>query len=91
MSLYSDFVAFLDAGAVVPYFFDGAHYIPKPELIHEELRFDFKVYFRSFNRYFVGIDGRLLVREITAQDYKRVFALVNKEPIKKAIQLFLEF
>ncbi|NCO01409.1 MAG: hypothetical protein GW906_06245 [Epsilonproteobacteria bacterium] len=92
--MYSDFVAFVDGGSIVPYFMDDCVYIPTPALITFKFEYDFKIYYKSYNRYFVGIHCSKTVREIHAGDFKRVFALYedrNKEKLSTRFQQVFDF
>ena len=70
MSLSQDFINFIDGGCPVPYHMDGVKYVYKPNIVDEVFDYEFKIYYRSYDRYFVGIASSQFVRPIHARDFK---------------------
>jgi len=75
MSLYKDFIVFVDSGSIIPYFVDGAKYVLKPTIFSETFVYDFKEYYKRGSSYFVGVSFSKMVRPIHAGDYNRIKAL----------------
>ncbi len=93
MSCYEDFAMFVDGNSKVPYFVKEAKYVQKPNIISCQFEYDFKIYYKSYNRYYVGIACNRFVRPITAQDFNTIKSLVenrNKENISTKLQLCFE-
>ena len=94
MSLQDDLVTFLDGGSVIP-FYGEYKYIPKPNHIDELVEYQFKRYYRSYNKYFVGSPSSSFVRLISAKDFKLIKSLKEKENsvknVSKKIQLVMNF
>lgn len=94
MSLYSDFINFVDGGSKVKYFVDGGVYRPLPLNIDEKFEFDFKQYYKSSDGCFVGIASYGFVRKIFISDYKKMKSLYLEsleieKKIKERVQLTL--
>jgi len=79
MSVYSDFVAFVDDGSLVPYFAKNVKYRQKPNVISAKFTYDFKDYYKSYNDYYVGVSFSQFVRKITAQDFNMMRELYEKK------------
>lgn len=94
MSLYSDFVAFVDGGSKVKYFDDSATYFPKPQTIIKQFEYEFKIYYKTPHRYFVGIACNQFVKEIHAKEFNMMLELAEKREIsniKTGLQLSFDF
>lgn len=90
MSAYKDFIAFVDSGSKVPYFMTDCKYVMKPNIISIEFQYDFKTFYKSYNKYYVGVAFSKFVRPITAQDFKMMLELHevrNAEITKLHMQL----
>jgi len=93
MSAYTDFVAFVDGGSIVPYFVTGAKYVQKPNNVHTHFSYDFKDYYKSYNSYYVGVGFSQFVRPIHAKDFQTMFNLYEereKLSVKKHTQLVFD-
>ena len=96
MSMYKDFIAFVDSGAKVPYFMDNCTYVPRPYNIDEVFNYEQKTFYKSSHKYYVGVPFSDFVREITSQDYKMMKKLKNdsctyKNSTKELKQLVFDF
>ena len=94
MSLYKDYVAFIDGDCPVPYHMEQARYCQKPNIISESFDYDFKTYIKSYNNYYVSIATNDFVRPIYAKDYKLMKSLADERKqlnIKKLGQLCFDF
>jgi hypothetical protein len=96
MGMYEDFVNFVDGGSYVPYFQDNCKYSYLPNIISSKFDYEFKTYYKSCNKYFVGVPFSKFVREIRASDFHHMFNLYeikNKkiEFDKKKKQLIFQF
>ncbi|MDO8454091.1 MAG: hypothetical protein Q7S59_05925 [Sulfurimonas sp.] len=94
MSLYSDFVAFVDSGSKVKYFDDSAKYYPLPQMITKQFEYEFKIYYKCSHRYYVGVSFNKYVREIHAKEFNMVLELAEKREIsniKTNLQLSFDF
>lgn len=94
MSLYSDFINFVDGDSRVKYFVDGGIYVPKPLNIIDFFEFGFKQYYKTSYGCFVGVACQDFVREIKVKDfnYMKFFyldSLSNVEKTKERVQLSL--
>lgn len=95
MSLYNDYVVFVDSGAKVPYFMDGVRYYRKPCFFSDFFEYDFKqFYYSKVSGCFVGIASSSFVRKISKQEFdmmKELFSKKEKElkNIKERVQLTL--
>ena len=87
MSLSQDFVNFIDGGCPVPYHMDGAKYVYKPNIINDIFEYEFKIYYKSYNRYFVGIASSQFVRPIFASDFK-LMKQIKEDSIYKNARKF---
>ena len=75
MSLFSDFVTFVDGGSRVKYFVDGGKYVPKPLNIIDFFEFDFKQYYKTSSDCFIGISCQKFVRKIRVKDFNDMKSL----------------
>ncbi|MFA6195644.1 MAG: hypothetical protein WC656_03255 [Sulfurimonas sp.] len=94
MSLYSDYVAFVDGGSLVKYFDDSATYYPIPQTITMQFEYEFKIYYKSYHKYYVGISCNQFVREIHAKEFKMMLDLAEKREtsnIKTRLKLSFDF
>lgn len=94
MSAYKDFVAFVDSGSKVPYFVNDCKYVMKPNIISIQFNYDFKTFYKSYNKYYVGVAFSQFVRHITAQDFKmmqELYEIRNKLSIDLHTQLVFDF
>lgn len=94
MSLYSDYISFVDGNSKVPYFVDGAIYVPKPKAFSEMFVFEMKEYYHSYNKYFVGIGSSKFVRSISANEFILVKGLhdsFHEFNVPKKVQLLFDF
>jgi len=93
MSLYLDFVAFVDSGSKVKYFDDSAKYYPTPITITKQFEYEFKIYYKCFNRYYIGVSFNNWVRKIHAKEFYMMLELAEKREIsniKTRLQLSLD-
>ncbi|MDT8339114.1 MAG: hypothetical protein RQ763_07935 [Sulfurimonas sp.] len=88
MSLYNDYINFLDSGTKVPYFVHNVSYYVKHSIQEDYFEHEFKLYYKNCNRYFVGIHSEDLVRKISAKEYKEV--LQDKKEARERTRLFSE-
>ena len=94
MSAYKEFIVFVDSGSKVPYFVNNVKYVYKPNVISTQFTYDFKLYYKSYNNYYVGVPFSKFVRPITAQDFKmmkELYELRNSEAVKLHHQLVFDF
>jgi hypothetical protein len=91
MSVYSDFVLFVDGGSLVPYHLHGAKYFPAPVNVVEKFEYDFKIYMRTDSRCFVGVGFSSFVRVISTKDFELVKSKVFVEDASKKVQLSFIF
>ena len=96
MSMYSDYVAFVDGGSLVPYYVDGAKYVVKPNVYTEFFIYGMKEYYKSYNSYYIGIGCSSFVRPIYKDEFmkiKELYTARDKDSavIGKNIQLSFSF
>lgn len=93
MSVYEDFVHFVDDGSKVPYFMNDVKFTVKPKIIHHQFEYEFKIFYKSFNSYYVGVDFSQFVRSIRSSDFKMMLELYEQKNItmSKAKQLVFDF
>ena len=79
----------------VPYHQSNAGYSLIPHDIIETIEFDYKLYYKTSTKYYVGTRLSKYVRSITAQDYKYIKSRVTEEEEKNKVsskgQLFFDF
>ena len=93
MGAYEDFVAFVDSGSGVPYYVTNAKYVYKPNIFSFTFTYDFKIYYKSYNNYYVGVPFSDFVRSINAQDFnvmKELYELRENESVKVKTQLVFD-
>jgi len=94
MSVYNDFVAFVDSGSLVPYFVSGVKYRQKPNIVSTFFTYDFKEFYKSYNEYYVGVPFSSFVRKITPQDFdmmKKLYEQRENKKLKVRTQLAFDF
>lgn len=94
MSVYTDFIAFVDGGSLVPFHVDGATYFPRPTVYNEMFDYSMKQYYVRHGHYYVGIDCSNFVRQIMPSDYRKMRELFmdsSNASFKKNIQLTFDF
>ncbi len=94
MSAYREFVAFVDSGSKVPYYMNNCKYVTKPNVISVQFTYDFKIFYKSYNSYYVGVPFSKFVRHITRQDFyimKDLYEIRNNEVVKLHKQLVFDF
>lgn len=95
MSLYKDFVNFVDGNSPVPYHVDGAKYVYKPNITSEVFEYEFKIFYKSYNKYYVGVAFSQFVRPISASDFNLIKKLkadsCTYSRVVKAKQLVFNF
>jgi len=70
MGMREDFINFVDGGSPVPYYVDNATYAYKPSIVHDVFEHDFKIFYKSYGKYYVGVGFSQFVRPIHAKDFK---------------------
>lgn len=91
MSVYSDFIHFVDGGSLVPYFIDGAKFYPLNFSYYERIEYDFKYYYYSHKGFFVGVGFSSMVRKISKKEYEMIKdSLVKKESLRVQLSFIFD-
>ncbi|MDD2358677.1 MAG: hypothetical protein PHX13_12275 [Thiovulaceae bacterium] len=73
-----DYINFVDKDGFTEYYGHGFKYVPCPQIVDEQYVLYYKTFYKSGNRYFLGIQNESFVRLISASDFKR-FKIIADE------------
>lgn len=91
MSIYEDFIKFVDSDSYVKYFDHNSKYYPCPLSYSHKFEFDFKIFYRTSMGCFVGVSFSSFVRKISVKDYNIVLNRYNDYQEKKQLKKQLIF
>jgi hypothetical protein len=91
MSLYADFIAFVDSGSDIKYFDDRSKYYPTPITFIEKFEHDFKIFYRTSHGCYVGVHFSGWVRKIPTKDFHFVKSKLESKKVEQRVQLQMIF